>query len=307
MALRRIALCVAAFLAVAADAVAQDLPAERLFAMAPGNRWEYFYLYQRVEDDEVTDEGAGYAIVEALRDTVVAGEPWVIYTIQDLDEDGDEIQAGVFRGRVVEPDTWEATHVSGERYGHYLGTLLPNEIELGEQSSGGEVTIQGTPHPVDATAFDRYGSGCGPGANCYADRSHAADLGLYLSHSTQLHWLFEKHWTHTLGYAEVGGVIYGAPVLSSDPPATPPEPATTLAVQAVPNPTLGSVSLLLSGGWTGTLDVRVYDALGRRVYEATRAALGSPTLSVGGLPPGTYTLQVSSEAGDLASTRFSRL
>lgn len=301
-----LALCVVVGLAAPIPSIAQDLPAERLFSIEVGNRWEYFYSLTRTRNGETTTEATGYAIVEALRDTLVADEPWVIYSMQLLDADGNETSAGFHRGRVLEPDTWAIEHVPGAGVNDgYLGAYRTDGVVLGAQSSGGEVTVGGVTYPVGRTAFVREGSGCGPGTTCSVERSHAAGIGLYLAQSFRFRPnVIDETSTYLLGYAEVGGVVFGAPVLSSTPPG--PAPVSARAVLAVPNPASSAVSFALTGAWTGAIDVSVYDTLGRLLHREAFAPTRAPRLRVADLPVGVYVVRVTDGTGEQASARFSR-
>ncbi|MEM8601114.1 MAG: PKD domain-containing protein, partial [Bacteroidota bacterium] len=99
-------------------------------------------------------------------------------------------------------------------------------------------------------------------------------------------------------FVEVEGVR-----VSIDPSA--PTGAALRITEVYPNPTRDLLHLRIDAPTVVPLRLEVIDVLGRRV-RATAAAPGDATLDVRGLPPGTYTLRVQSDA-DMVHTRVTVL
>jgi hypothetical protein len=139
----------------------------------------------------------------------------------------------------------------------------------------------------------------------FDDCSFAAGLGLYYR-------AFEaSDRTQELVYARVSGVSYGTPIpylpTSGDPSA--PLSSNTLAVQALPNPTIGPLELTVTLPEPGgSLAVEAFDALGRRVHhEAQTLPAGDHRLGLDASrwTPGLYVVRVTTPDGT-ASVRVVR-
>ena len=110
-----------------------------------------------------------------------------------------------------------------------------------------------------------------------------------------------------------GDMIWTAPVwmktISEGPTGTGLAPAFVHAkkLKAYPNPASDQINLELEAEKEGMVTVRIYNFLGRQVYELAKfihRGDNKITVGIGDLVPGMYTVVVSEKDGRLAETRF---
>jgi hypothetical protein len=112
---------------------------------------------------------------------------------------------------------------------------------------------------------------------------------------------------HVLRYAEIDGVVYGTPVISSG--GTPPV-QSPFALSVAPNPFRSSSVVALTLPAEAAVTVAAYDALGRRVLARDLGRLGAGRHMVGvegtALAPGVYVVRVTA-GEEMATTRLVRV
>ena len=97
-------------------------------------------------------------------------------------------------------------------------------------------------------------------------------------------------WGPRLHYARVGGVEYGAPILTA---AEVPPAGRSVTLSVAPNPAEGGATVRLTLPAPRDVRVEIFDILGRRVALLQSGLLGAgiSLLAVPALPPGSYTVR----------------
>lgn len=100
-------------------------------------------------------------------------------------------------------------------------------------------------------------------------------------------------------YARLSGVTYGVnPVAGAAAPAT-----LALALRVSPTPADGPVTIAVAGA-ASPAAVEAFDALGRRVWQATVA--GEAAVDASGWAPGVYVVRATASSGATATARIVR-
>ena len=289
----------------------------RFFPFHPGNKWDYTVstTFTYSNTNQTTTTLNGFAEVAALRDTVVVGEHYSIYSIISMDSHRNVTSQKIYRGRVTN-GRWEDVSVSSNvtappDFGNlgYLGSEGFPFVRLGTVSPGGSVEINGTTHSVEATAEFNYGfSGCGSGGmSCDWVRLHAADLGLFYAEykvSRTGPGPYVQVVKTRLSYAEVDGRTFGTVVGTEPAGPVPSDPG--LSVATFPNPTSARSTLVIKGELLSPRHVAVYDLIGRVVWSEEWLGDSALSIDLTNLPPGVYLVRVRDRSRATASTRVVR-
>lgn len=287
-------------------ALAQEVDWKRFYPLEVGDTWEYTYekercwthppdsctmqievVVRRAVTGEVEIEGLTFAevAVEVLDPITLEPGCEATYGVR-LDEETVQIEVEAVSG------TCNAAFSAFEEMVALTGgTVYDDEFEIG----GLPYDLAVLSSRSEPTAFDELYTWYGRdvGLLVLRDVTHVAGSGLNT---------YERL---VLQYAEVGGVVYGQPVVSNESPALS---NGALAATLYPNPARDHVSLSLEGTASERAEVEVFDVLGRRVLYRDKgvqaAGLRQHRLDLSGIPAGLYVVRATAESGATTTRRL---
>ncbi|HYE96942.1 MAG TPA: T9SS type A sorting domain-containing protein [Rubricoccaceae bacterium] len=287
-------------LAVLALASTLSSPAVRAQAPPP---WSYYPL--GVGDVwEYAEPGTGNTLrVHIARDTFALGRPYVVQVRDRFDSAGDTLPPPLYYHRTpLRYDT--------------ASTQVRNIIPLDPDE---EQVFPFAPCPLGAPGGQPVR--CYDGASWYGVREFigtltigdtvltgvrfkefesTAELFTYAAEFGEVEFLSKIEPYRYLRYARVGGVEYGTPRFPVA--AGPGSPASSISLVVSPNPARDAVAATLTLVRPSTVEVAVYDALGRRValLHSGGPAAGAHAFAWAAPAPGVYFVRVAGPGFRLA-------
>ena len=280
-----------------------------------GNEWIFERTYERYPDIPVMNRGHERWTVES---NTVEEDTTVAVVIQErFDVDGvPEALARCQMKEWVESESvageeWEVYYVSFEElegpcsillneyertYLDHLSHVVSNEVR--------SFTVGGILYPARHVMGEE--SGTGDSDDFYRVEYLVAEgVGPYFlrwRHEQFSPVYYEEAWSYTLAYASVDGQEFGTPITVGVE-----EQARDRHVRfelAGPNPTTGLTRFLLGLASDQTVEIQVFDVLGRQVYHAPPATRAAGETLIGfdaaAWAPGVYVVHV--RTGDAVHT-----
>lgn len=284
-------------------AATAQVPIERYFPFAEGNRWQYLYSQDTVLPCGGSNAQTSYVNVVAEADTVINGRDYHVFSCTRQRGDGTVIAQSREATSVDYSNGlyyWNTVSISGGDVCGFARTTRGSEYA--SYSMQPDVySISGTTYTLDGVrkSFADYVPGTS-GRGVRIERDYGADVGVLRSYFRDTSSPGSCLWsTAVLRWASVNGVTYGAAVSTEQ--GAPEHGALHLSL--APIPTYSTVQLSLSGADHAT--VAVYDLMGRRVYVGEIGG-GALVLDTSGWGAGLYVARVTTTDGQTATARLVR-